>query len=134
VDLLRIYTRIHALPNSGGISDLDWIPLIAKENDLLSAMIKTNEWQHAHQIKEMVVERIACEMRGHGTGINHQRQIFDGLLSEFYQLRWGQRTRFPHEDRLPGNDINVIPGEDEFIIYDGAIYKGQIPIVFSRRE
>jgi hypothetical protein len=94
-------------------------------------MIKTNEWQHAHQIKERAVERIACEMRGHGTGINLQRQIFDELWSEFYELRRGQRTGFLNEDQLPENGINVMPEEAEFIIFDGAIYKGQIPICFT---
>jgi hypothetical protein len=98
-DWLRNYTSIHVLPQSMAISDRisdrDWTPLVAKENELLSAMIKTNEWQQAHQVKERVVERIACEMRGHGTGIILQRQIYDELLSEFYELRRGREARFP---------------------------------------
>jgi hypothetical protein len=119
------------LPKLGAISDSHWIPLIAKENDLLSAMIKTNKWQQAHHIKERVVERIACDARGHVAGINLQRQIFDELLSEFYELRCGQRTSFLNEDQLPENGINVMPEEAEFVIFDGAIYKGQVPILHT---
>lgn len=83
---------------------------------------------------DRVVERIACEMRGHGTGINRQRQIYDELLSEFYELRRGQEARFPIEDQIPQDEVNVAPEEAQLIVYDGAIYRGQIPITFSWRE
>lgn len=84
-------------------------------------MIKTNEWQQAHQIKERVVERIACEMRGHGTGIIRQRQIYDELLSEFYELRQGQEARFPKGEQIPQSVVNVMPDEAELIVYDGVM-------------
>jgi hypothetical protein len=64
------------------------------------------------------------EMRGHGTGIIRQRQIYDELLSEFYELRRGQEARIPRDDQISQNRENCILEEPELIVYDGAVYRG----------
>lgn len=61
-------------------------------------------------------------------------RIFDELLSEIYELRRGQRSSFQKEDQLPRNTVNVIPKEAGIIIYDGVLYRGQIPIILSQIE
>lgn len=75
----------------------------------------------SHHIKERVVERIACEMRGHGTEIIRQRQIYDELLSEFYEMRQGQEARFPKREQIPQSVVNAMPDEVELIVYDGVM-------------
>jgi hypothetical protein len=72
---------------ASNVSDEEWNSILAKEIALLSAVIRANESQQAHQLKERAAERIACEIKGYSIAMQHHRRIFDELLAEFRQLR-----------------------------------------------
>jgi hypothetical protein len=81
-----------------------------KEIALLSALIKANESQQAHQLKERAAERISCEIKGYGIAMQHHRKILDELLTDFRQLRWGQINDTTNDDQLP-RAISNLPHE-----------------------
>lgn len=110
---LDLYNRLTAFPTSM-ISDEYWNRILAKENDLLSAVIKANTSQYVHQIKRKALERIACEIEGYNIAMQYPRKVFDGLLSEFCQLRWGQRANAGDDDHPSVNAINAMPNESHF--------------------
>lgn len=114
ISLLSYFIRLATFPASRSISDEEWNPILEKENALLSAIIKANESQQTHQRKERAAERIACEIKGYGIAMQRDRKIFDGLLSEFRQLRWGQTTGSGTGDQLPPNGISALLDENQF--------------------
>ncbi|KAJ5642207.1 hypothetical protein N7490_006207 [Penicillium lividum] len=108
---LGFFSRLTTFSTSENISDDEWDSILVKESSLLLAIIEANKCHHAHQLIERAAERIICEIKGHGIAMQHHRNFLDGLLVEFRQLRWGQRTDSWNQDQLFPNAVSDLPDE-----------------------
>lgn len=97
--------------------------MLAKENNLLSAIIETNKRQHLHLDRRRALKRVACEIEAYGIGMQHPRKVFNGLFSEICQLRYRQRTNPRDGDQLLANAIDATPDEVQFSQHSGFIYE-----------
>jgi len=69
-----------------------------------------------HQDRRLGLKRIVRESAACGIGMQHIRNVLDGLLSGICRLRHGQGTYPEDEDQLPMNAINAVPGDSMSVI------------------
>ena len=126
ISVLSYFIRLAIFPSPRNISDEEWIPILEKENALLSAIIKTNESQQTHQLKERAAERIACEIEGYGIAMQRDRKILDGLLADLSRLRWGKLTNEKY-GQLP-SAIGALPDEIQWTYGSGVSGSNRIAV------
>ena len=94
------------------LDDFFWrgVELDLGQNEwIISVAIEANQRQHVHQDRRLALKRIAREIEAYEVGMQHSRNILDGLLSETSRLRHGQDIYPENEDPSPVDAVNAFP-------------------------